>query len=129
VCVPALLVFAGVLKIAGASLVMFPAMILLFQLIVPSHSARLNGVLGTVGDLTYASYMLHFPLQLAVVLTFETLGFPLASVFARPGFFLAYIALVFGVAFAVFRWFERPAQNALRSLGRRGERGSVVAAR
>ena len=110
----ALLVYGGVLRIAGASIVLFPALVLLFQRAIPDGSAWLNARLGFLGDLTYASYMLHFPLQLATLLLLETLGLDIRRLFPSPWFFLAYIVGVFGLAALVFRGFERPAQEAMR---------------
>ncbi len=114
VAVTALLVYMGALKIAGASLVMFPAVILLFQRAIPTRYAPLNTGLTFLGDLTYASYMIHFPLQLAVVLLMERAGLDIRQVFYTHGFFLAYIVTVFILARLVFRGFERPMQDAMR---------------
>ena len=67
-----------------------------------------------VGDLTYASYLLHFPIQLAMVLLLDALGFSRA-IFLAPFAFVLFFAGTFGLAWIVFRVFEMPAQDALRA--------------
>ena len=114
VIVSVALVYAGVLKIAGASLVLFPALILLFQRVLPRARGGTATALGFLGDLTYASYMIHFPLQLGFVMLMERAGIDIRPLFYTHGFFLAYILTVFGLARLVFRGFERPAQTAMR---------------
>jgi peptidoglycan/LPS O-acetylase OafA/YrhL len=73
-----------------------------------------------VGDLTYASYLLHFPIQLATVLAIDAMGFT-RKVFLAPWALVAFFLATFGLAWVVFRVFEMPAQDALRTawLGRR----------
>ena len=73
-----------------------------------------------VGDLTYASYLLHFPIQLAAVLAIDAMGFS-RELFLAPWALIAFFLATFGLAWIVFRVFEMPAQDALRTawLGRR----------
>ena len=111
------LVFTRTLAIAGASLVMFPAAVLLVQLVVRPDNARVRGWLMGLGNLTYASYMLHFPMQLCAMLVFGALGVPVRVLVYTDGFMLAYLSSVMAAAFVVFRWLERPAQDWLRRLG------------
>jgi peptidoglycan/LPS O-acetylase OafA/YrhL len=118
VLVSGALVGAGVLKIAGASLAMFPAAILFFQLAVRPSGARVAGAIEAVGNLTYASYLIHFPLQIAMVLVLDALSVPAAGLFYGPWLLPAYLILVLGLSVPVFQWFERPAQTLLRGLGR-----------
>lgn len=59
--------------------------------------------LAAAGDLTYGSYLLHFPIAAALRLT--GIG-PMAR---SPIVLCCYIALVFGAAAASLRWLERPA--------------------
>ena len=93
---------------------LFPALILLFQLFIPDRHAALNRCLAGLGDLTYASYMLHFPLQLAAILLIERMGLDKTELFGARGFFLLYIVSVFALARIVFLRLERPAQTMLR---------------
>ncbi|OXE37025.1 MAG: acyltransferase [Phenylobacterium zucineum] len=64
------------------------------------------------GNLTYASYLLHFPLQLSAVLIFAALK--VSVPFYSDGLFLGYLAAVLALSWLVFRVFERPVQNAIR---------------
>lgn len=111
------LVATHVLKVAGASLVLFPAAILLCQLIVRPHTARAAGAIEALGNLTYGSYLVHFPMQIAIVLVLERWGIPAETLFYGPYLLPAYLILVLGLSVAVFHGFERPAQNWLRRFG------------
>jgi peptidoglycan/LPS O-acetylase OafA/YrhL len=113
------LVVAHVLKFAGASLLMFPALVLLVQFAVQPRGGRARAFLTGLGNLTYASYMLHFPMQLAAMLIFGMLAVPVQTLVYSDWFMLAYLGSVLTAAFVVFRWVERPAQDWLRGMGRR----------
>jgi len=112
------LVGANVLKIAGASLVMFPAAILLAQFAVRPRTERGATAIGFVGNLTYASYLIHFPLQIAMILVLEAAGIAPADLFYGPWLLLSYLTVVLVLSVPVFHGFERPAQSWLRSLSR-----------
>lgn len=64
------------------------------------------------GNLTYASYLIHFPLQLALAIVVMTSGIVLPL--ANPLFLIAYIGLTMALARVVFVRFERPVQDAIR---------------
>lgn len=66
-----------------------------------------------LGDISYASYLIHFPLQLVFALIADMLGF------SRSIFYQGWIMLFFFVALMILsvlshRFFERPAQHFLR---------------
>lgn len=69
-------------------------------------------VLTFLGNLTYASYLCHFPIQLLIVLGLPLLGWPVdyRSPLLLSGFLLA----TFTVAAVVYRTIEVPAQRAIR---------------
>ena len=113
------LVGIHVLKIAGASLALFPAAILFFQLVVRPRSQATTAAIEAVGNLTYASYLIHFPVQIAIVLVLERWSIPAETIFYGPWLLPAYLTLVLGLSVLVFHGFERPAQNRLREFGRR----------
>ena len=119
------LVALHVLKMAGASLVLFPAAILLSQLAIRPRSQSAVAAIGAVGNLTYASYLIHFPLQIAIVLVLERWSIPAETLFYGPWLLPAYLILVLGLAVPVFHLFERPAQNRLRGFGRRRVKAAV----
>jgi peptidoglycan/LPS O-acetylase OafA/YrhL len=114
VAVSTTLVATHVLKIAGASLAMYPAAVLLVQFLVRPEGEKTRHVLMGLGNLTYASYMVHFPMQLATMLILMWLRVPVQPLVYSDWFMLAYLGSVLTVAFGVFRWVERPAQNWLR---------------
>lgn len=65
-----------------------------------------------LGNTTYASYLLHFPLQL--LLGCLTISTGLALPLHEPAWLLAYLVGVFGLATVVYRVIEMPAQAWLR---------------
>jgi len=66
-----------------------------------------------IGNLTYASYLIHFPIELLIVLILGTLGESI-WVMINPIYFLLYMAAILIVSGLVFRFFEKPAQIAIR---------------
>jgi peptidoglycan/LPS O-acetylase OafA/YrhL len=98
-----------------AALVLFPVTILSLALF-ETQGARFVRRLAFLGDISYGSYLLHFPLQLAAV----GLAGALASgreVFYSPWTLAAFIAVLVAASFASHRLFEMPAQRALRKRG------------
>ncbi|MCW3096578.1 MAG: putative O-acyltransferase, transrane [Chthonomonadaceae bacterium] len=93
-------------------LVLFPLSILSLALL-----ETLRGTLGKriafVGELTYSSYLLHFPLQMmtmGIVLTFSIDR----SLFYSPVALFAFMGVLVLLSFACYRYFELPAQKSLR---------------
>ena len=106
------LVYRRTLAIAGGGLAIFPMSVLLVQLAIRPRGARVRMWLTDLGNLTYASYMLHFPMQLVAMLI---VGPALIRSWIYDGWFmLAYLGAVLLAAAGVFRWVERPAQDWLR---------------
>jgi peptidoglycan/LPS O-acetylase OafA/YrhL len=71
------------------------------------------GHLAFLGNATYSSYLLHFPIQILTVSVVDALGLS-RNIFYSPFALLAYLAVVIGTALLVHRYFEMPAQNAIR---------------
>jgi peptidoglycan/LPS O-acetylase OafA/YrhL len=65
-----------------------------------------------IGDLTYASYLLHFPIQLFMILVIRALG--LTVDFTTIVMLVIYLVTVVGLAIPVHFGFELPAQSWLR---------------
>ena len=64
------------------------------------------------GNLTYSSYLLHFPLQIMISLAFAMHG--AAVPFYQPAFFVVFIATTFLAARLTYLYFEAPAQAMIR---------------
>jgi peptidoglycan/LPS O-acetylase OafA/YrhL len=67
-----------------------------------------------LGNATYSSYLMHFPIQLGMVLILDYMGYS-RTVFFSDIALVTYLALVIGTSLMVFPLFEMPAQNWLRS--------------
>jgi peptidoglycan/LPS O-acetylase OafA/YrhL len=66
-----------------------------------------------LGNATYSSYLLHFPIQLALVIAVDAAGYSRA-IFFSPTVMVAYLALVIVLSLAVYHLFELPAQKWIR---------------
>jgi peptidoglycan/LPS O-acetylase OafA/YrhL len=69
------------------------------------------------GNMTYSSYLLHFPVQLLIMIGFTIAGMavPLYDV----TFFGIYLGVILLASYLAYRYFETPAQNLLRGILRR----------
>lgn len=94
-------------------LFLFPmsvAALVLLELKIPTWIAKLSWV----GDITYSSYLIHFPLQIVFVVVATEFGLD-RTLFLSPLCFLVFFAVLVITSLLVFHWFERPAQRWLRS--------------
>ncbi|MDZ5601444.1 acyltransferase [Pseudomonas sp. RP23018S] len=84
---------------------------------------------GWIGDISYSSYLLHFPLQIVFALVFDRLGFD-REVFYQPWVMLSFFTVLVPMSLVCHQWVERPAQRWLRhsrlARGRRPEGRAVV---
>jgi peptidoglycan/LPS O-acetylase OafA/YrhL len=67
-----------------------------------------------LGNATYSSYLLHFPIQLTVVTIVDAAGYSRA-IFFSPTVMIAYLGLVIILSLAVYHLFELPAQKWIRA--------------
>lgn len=86
-------------------------LLLIIEPYIPSRSARF---IVALGNTTYSSYLIHFPIQLGIVLVLGHFGIASAAVAQSPLFLAAYMLLVFSLARLVYIAFEAPAQRILR---------------
>ncbi|MRS65625.1 acyltransferase family protein [Larkinella terrae] len=68
-----------------------------------------------IGDISYSSYLLHFPLQLTMVLLANRFGYTYA-VFESPVLLLLFFAVLITLSFLSHRFFEMPVQDKLRKM-------------
>jgi peptidoglycan/LPS O-acetylase OafA/YrhL len=76
--------------------------------------AAVQRAIEAAGNMTYSSYLLHFPIQLMVVIGFTMLEtkIPLYDLW----FFGVYLAVTLLASYLVYRYFEAPAQNLVREI-------------
>lgn len=79
--------------------------------IAPTPGRRLR----VLGDISYSLYLVHVPIQMTVLLVSD-IAFDGNRIFANSWLTLpAYLTASVIVAFVVYRWFERPLGQAIRS--------------
>lgn len=77
-----------------------------------SFSKNVNKFIIALGNLTYSSYLMHFPIQLLIAILFSYLGLDI-PLFSKH-FFIFYMLLVLVISYVIFHYFEKPAQLILR---------------
>lgn len=83
---------------------------------------RLRGA-AWIGDISYSIYLIHFPLQVAVMLIMSDVAWmDRVAIFASPLTFLAFLAVAIGLARLSFVYFEMPAREWLRHKLRRSQK-------
>lgn len=77
-----------------------------------------------IGDISYSVYLIHFPLQLMVMLVMKSLTWPeRVAIFASPLTFVAFLAVAIWLARLSFIYFEMPLREVIRrKLGRRPQK-------
>jgi peptidoglycan/LPS O-acetylase OafA/YrhL len=75
------------------------------------------------GNMTYSSYLLHFPIQLLMVIGFSIAGTAIPLYDVR--FFAIYLAITLLASYFTYRYFEAPAQNLVREISLRPSRAAA----
>lgn len=95
------------------AILLFPSTIVTLALL-ETRRGTLGRRLALLGDISYSSYLLHFPLQLvffAIALSFGVNeGF-----FSTPVSLIIFFAVLIVISWASYRFFERPCQSWLRA--------------
>lgn len=73
-----------------------------------------GGPLAKLGEISYSSYLLHFPMQITIALAATAIGAPAAWVTGATALLAFFTCLVL-LSLASYRFFEVPAQNAIRA--------------
>jgi peptidoglycan/LPS O-acetylase OafA/YrhL len=79
------------------------------KIAVPVSVQRL---LEAAGNMTYSSYLVHFPIQLLVALGFALSAKPIP--FHEAWFFAMFVTSTLLISYLTYRYFEAPAQTLLR---------------
>jgi len=89
--------------------ILFPAIIYTFALI-DTLSNKIGPRISFIGNMSYSSYLLHFPLQIVCVL----LSGNDLLLYSLPATFLVFFFVLIALSLASHKYFERPVQNAIR---------------
>lgn len=73
---------------------------------------KCNEVIAAFGNMTYSSYLLHFPLQLLMVLIFDF--FSITIPIYDSLFFGAFLLGILLLSYFAYRFFEKPMQDIIR---------------
>ena len=93
----------------------FPAILLLFAASENLISQKIQKYFQFFGNLTYASYLLHMPINMAIVLIFGYFQV-LDKIAVSYYFFILYFLLLILLSAICFKFFERPLNVKIRSL-------------
>ncbi|WP_435316976.1 acyltransferase family protein [Klebsiella variicola] len=71
--------------------------------------------IGWVGDISYSSYLIHFPLQITFALTAQKIGLS-RDIFYTDGVFITFMSSLLSLSFISYFYFETKSQRAIRKL-------------
>ncbi|WP_280711687.1 acyltransferase [Bradyrhizobium sp. BR13661] len=100
--------------------ILFPMTVLTFSL----HESLFDSKylrLAWLGNISYSSYLLHFPIQLTIAVFFFLNYLSLEFIKSRA-LFVLFFAVLIALSAAAFKYFELPMQNSLRQLAKRPRR-------
>jgi peptidoglycan/LPS O-acetylase OafA/YrhL len=76
---------------------------------------RFRKFLSLLGNLTYSSYLIHVPFQIAILILLQLFGFDQKKLVSSTVFFLLYFLIIFLVSHLVFSKLEDPLRRKLRA--------------
>ncbi len=112
-------VFAAIFSVVGFLYVVMPLSLLALGLMqdhwrTPWLSRENLHKISWIGDISYSIYLIHFPLQLGLMLVLARLPFAQrAVIFSSPLMLLVFMALAAGLGWLSFRYFEMPMRRYL----------------
>jgi peptidoglycan/LPS O-acetylase OafA/YrhL len=93
--------------------ILFPVTLLTLALL-ETYKGRLGSKIRFLGDISYSTYLLHFPLQLLLILLFTVLHIG-RNIFYSDIFFIVFFIVLIGLSYLSFHYFEKPVQQWIRS--------------
>ena len=94
-------------------LAIFPSIILTISLLEASLGYGIGKHLAFIGDISYSTYLWHFPLQIIFVLAVNFIG-KTRAVFYSPVTLLLFFVVLITISILSYHYFEKPMQNYLR---------------
>ncbi|MBV8744221.1 MAG: acyltransferase [Xanthobacteraceae bacterium] len=116
ICVAATVIIRGQLgfAIGGTPLLLLSTSVVTAFSLLDTVVRRDTTMLNRLGDLTYASYLIHFPIQLALVLIVDSIGIG-RTIFTSPLMLLFFVSVVFFSSALIYHRFELPFQSIIRA--------------
>jgi len=93
-------------------LLLYVPTLLFFSAQRVSASSAVKGMIEAAGNMTYSSYLIHFPLQLLTAIYCSYIG--RAIPYYSHAFFIGFISITLIAAYFIYRFFELPAQIYIR---------------
>jgi peptidoglycan/LPS O-acetylase OafA/YrhL len=97
----------------GLKLVYFPLVILYLALLETAKGPIAKNI-AFIGSISFSSYLIHFPLQLLVILFCNKFHVDLPTFADSPFSLVAFFAVLIGISVCSFNYFELPVQNYIR---------------
>jgi peptidoglycan/LPS O-acetylase OafA/YrhL len=93
--------------------VLFP-MSLMSLALIETFRGTFGSRIRVIGDITYSSYLLHFPLQLIFILVLSRFRLSVDFFYTMP-IFLIYFIVLLSLSLLSYNYFERPLQKYIRN--------------
>lgn len=93
----------------------FPSIVLLFVSAEIFIIDRVKNIFQSLGNLTYAIYLLHIPVQICLILLFGYLNIN-NEIYTNNFFLIMYIFLMLVLSYLCFNLYEKPINKKIRSL-------------
>ena len=98
--------------------IFLPAIILFLSALGTTKNKKLGNFFQFSGDLTYALYLLHVPIQIMIILFFGYFDIK-EDIFYSEYFFLGYVSFVIFISSLSFKFYEKPLNYKLRKILKR----------